>query len=273
MGKKKSRKKNSGGGFASIGKLISQSFRLLVRSVPMLVVILAGGAFFMGVRSALYADYNLTVQKVTVDPPQSLSAAQRERLEAQVFNKNILNADLQALAETLEKDASIQNAKVTRRLPGEIYVEVQKRKALAFIRLGAAANYGVVSEDGMILDVVAPAAATGLIVEVQGAGLKAPAIGQKLNHRGFIDAVQFLNAYQATALAAQEPVTKIILDHLGNVSVILKEGPEVRLGRRPSQRVEAMKKVAPLLEGEMRKKISYIDLQYDDVVVKQKGSK
>jgi cell division septal protein FtsQ len=270
---KKKRKKNSGGGFVAIGNMISQTFHVLTRSVPILLVLLACSAFFMGVRSALYADYNLTVQKVTVEPAQSLAAAQRERLDSQVLGKNILNTDLKAIAQSLEKDASIQNVKVSRRLPSEIFVEVQKRKALAFIRFSNPQTFGVISEDGMILDVVDAKNATGLIIEAPGIGVQKPAIGQHLKNRGFQEAVLFLSAYQNNALAAQEPVTRVLLDHLGNVSVVLREGPEVRLGRRPSQRIEAFKKIAPLLEGETRAKIAYIDLQYDDVVVKQRGGK
>lgn len=270
---KKKRKKSSGGGFAAIGGILSQSASLFMRSIPMLLVILACSAFFMGIRSALYADYNLTVQKISVVPPQALTAAQRERLDSQVLGKNILNTDLKGLAQALEKDASIQNVKVSRRLPSEILVEVQKRKALAFIRFAAPQIYGVISEDGMILDVVDAKGATGLIMEAPGLGIQKPSIGQQLKNRGFQEAVLFLNAYQNYSLSAQEPVTRVLLDHLGNVSVVLREGPEVRLGRRPSQRIEAFKKIAPILEGETRDKIAYIDLQYDDVVVKQRGGK
>lgn len=270
---KKKRKKNSSGGFASFGKLFGQSFRVLLKSLPMLLVIFAGGAFFMGVRSALYADYNLTVQKITVDPAQALSNLQRERLDSQILGKNILSTDLKLIAQNLEKDASIQNVKVSRRLPSEIFIEVQKRKPLAFIRFAVTQTYGVISEDGMILDAVEPQAATGLIIEAPAIGVQRPSIGQKLQYRGFHEAVKFLNAYQQHPLSSQEPVTRILLDHLGNVNIILKEGPEIRLGRSPSQRVASFHKILPLLEGEMRKKIAYIDLQYDDVVVKQKGNK
>jgi cell division septal protein FtsQ len=272
MGKKK-RKKSSGGGFAALGRLVPQSLRLFLRSMPILLVILAGGAVFMGIRSALYADYNLVVQKVTVEPAPALSVAQRERLDSQVLGKNILNTDLHAIAQSLEKDPSIQNVKARRRLPSEIIIEVQKRTPLAFIQFANTQTYGVISEDGMVLDVVEPRAATGLIIEARQLGIQRPSIGQHLKHRGFQEAVQFLHAYYKTPLSGREPVTRVLLDSLGNVSVILKEGPEVRLGRRPSQRVEAFKKIVPLLEGEMRKKIAYIDLQYDDVVVKQRGGR
>ena len=273
MAKKKRSKKNTAGGFAALGRLISQSFRIFIKSLPLLIILFAGTAFFMGIRSALYADYNLGTQRITVEPPQALSAAQRERLDSQILGKNILGLDLKQIARSLEKDASIQNVNVGRHLPSEIHIEVKKRKPLAYIRFAAAQTYGVISEDGMILETVDSRAATGLLIEAPGIGIQHPTMGQKLNHHGFQEAVQYLEAYQNTSLSNQEPVTRILLDSLGNVSVILKEGPEIRLGRRPSQRVEAFKKIGPLLEGDMRKKIAYIDLQYDDVVVKQRGGK
>ena len=67
-----------------------------------------------------------------------------------------------------------------------------------------------------------------------------------------------------------EVLTRIGIDHLGNVSIILGNGPQIRLGRRPMDSLKSLEKTIPLLKSEERSKIEYVDLQYDNVIVKRK---
>ncbi len=267
MGKKRRGKK--GGGIQAIGQFFVFSFGILMRALPFFVLIAAGGAIFMGVRDALYADSNLSIQKVVVEPSDALAREQLVRLESKLLGKNMLQADISGLSAELEKSPAIMSAKIVKHFPADIYVEIQKRVPVAFIRYRAGGAFGVISEDGMILNTVAEREASGLIIEASGFGSD-PAIGQMVKQRGFFEAVKFLKVYQKQAIARYEPITKIIIDAVGNVNVILKQGPELRLGRRPADRLPAVEKITPLLESENRKNIDYIDLQFDNVVVKQK---
>lgn len=269
MGKKKKRK-SSGSFFSGVVNFFQGTVLLAAKTLPLLLMIGLGGGIFFGVRQALYADSGLTVQRINVVPAQGISVIQRERLESQYLGKNILKVNLSQIKAALEKDPVIQSASVARTIPAEITVRVTKRNPVAFIKFGNQMKYGVISQDGMMLDTVDEKAATGLIVEVPSASGGGLPIGQFYKNRAFQEAVRFLELYQHLPMSQEEPVTKVILDHLGNVSVYLKGGPEVRLGRRPSLRLEVFKKIGPLLESEMRKKIDYLDLQFDDVVVKQK---
>lgn len=267
---KKKRKKSSGSFFGGIGRFIGGAFSLTFKLLPLALVIACGGGVFFGVRQALYADSNLTVQKININPAQSLSESQYQRLQSEIYGRNILKVDLKGISASFEKDPAIQNVKMTRRFPSEIGVEVTKRKPVAYVQFTPKGRLGLVSYDGMVLETVEESAAKGIIIEALGIGVSQPQVGQQVRNRGLYQALQFLQAYQHQPLAVKEPVTKVILDPLGNVSIVLGEGPEVRLGRRPMQRLDSLKKIIPFLESEMRKKIDYLDLQYDDVVVKQK---
>lgn len=268
MGKKRKRK-GTGNLFSGVISAVQGTLLLAAKTLPILVFAGIGVSLFLGVRQALYADSGLSIQRIAVSPAQSISVFQREKLESQYLGKNILKADLNEIELFLERDPSIQSASVARKMPGQIGIEVIKRNPIAFIKFGGQVKYGVISQDGMILDTVDEKGAAGLIVEVPS-GNTMPSIGQFFKSRGYLEAVRFLELYHLQPMSQQEPVTKVILDHLGNVNVFLKGGPEVRLGRRPAQRLDAFKKIGPLLESDMRKKIDYLDLQYDDVVVKQK---
>ena len=50
----------------------------------------------------------------------------------------------------------------------------------------------------------------------------------------------------------------------------LEDGPELRFGRSPLQKLVALDSVIPLLKGPERAHLVYIDLQYHDLVVRKK---
>jgi len=76
--------------------------------------------------------------------------------------------------------------------------------------------------------------------------------------------------FRSHFLARSETIEKIRLDPLGNVSLFLAGGPELRFGRDPSKKLYALDSLTPLLKGPERNQIIYIELQYQDLVVKKR---
>jgi cell division septal protein FtsQ len=271
--KKKARRSGKSKGWSSLGRIIGVFLKICFRVLPF--VLLAGALFaaFMGVRSALYADSNFGVQQVSVLPSQDLSAAKKQVLESQYLGKNILKINLDKIAHDLQADPSIEWAHVRRDFPSTLAVHIKRRIPMALIRFSSKGEYGLISEDGMILDVVAKPNSADLVIEAFTMGVQTPTIGIQIKDKEFREAAKFIKAYWKKPLSEQEPVAVISLDHLGNVSALLSKGPVVRLGRKPVGRLEAMEKLIPLLKDENRDLIEYVDLQYDDVVIKRKGTK
>lgn len=255
-------------GSAALGMRLSGPF--LMRAFPFFLILVAGGILWVGIRGALYADSYLSIQKITVKPPETLSAKHLERLNERLLGKNILKLDIQRISKELERDPGIQKARVRKVLPSELEIQIEKRKPFAFLRLPGKSVYGLVSEDGMILDLVPQRDASGLIVEAVDLGMREPVVGKKIQVRGFEDAVQFSKEFQGHILARYETITKISLDHLGNTTITLGPGPALRLGREPTEKLAALEQVLPLLEGQGRSKIDYIDLQFENVIIKHK---
>ncbi len=263
--KKRSQKRGSGKGIN-----LRPFFGFCLRSIPFLLIFCAFGGIFIGVRDALYADPSLSIQKVEVSPADSLSIEQRTKLDSMLLGQNIMTVDLRKAARTLEKDPGVQNAKVVKHMPSKIGVEIVRRKAVACIQFAPQGNCGLVSDDGVILDVISFKNATGLILEAFETTKREPQIGMRPEVRGFYQSMKFMKAYEELELARFEPLTRIAVDHLGNVSIILGNGPQIRLGRRPVECIKSLDKVIPLLKSEERSKIEYVDLQYDNVIVKRK---
>ena len=268
MSRKKRGKRN--GRKVSLASFLKASVRFAVKVIPILVLIFAAGAAFVGVKGLLFADPHLSIQRITVTPPDALSREQRLRVESLLSGKNILRTDIQKVSSMLEKDPWIEEAVVSKRVPSEILIEVRRRVPAAYVRFGPGGPLALVSEDGMVLDTPSVRTVSGLVIEVLGPGARALRSGDRLRVKGFDQANQFLQEFSRHPLAQFEAVTKISLDHIGNVNVTLGKGPELRMGRKPLDAMKSFDKIAPILESGNRQKIDYIDLEFNNLIVKQK---
>ncbi|HLD50591.1 MAG TPA: FtsQ-type POTRA domain-containing protein [bacterium] len=268
MGRKKRGKRNGKRG--SLGAFFKASFHFALKAIPIFIIIFAAGGAFFGLRGMLFADPHLSIQRILVAPTDALSREQRLRVDSLLAGKNILSVDIRRISGLLEKDPWIETAVVTKRLPSEISIEVRKRVPIAYVRFLANGGLALVSGDGMVLEIPPAQAVTGLVIEISGTGTKEPRVGERLSVKGFEQANQFFREFPKHPLAQFESISKISLDPIGNVKATLGKGPELRLGRKPLEVMRSFDKIAPILESSERSKIDYIDLQFNNVIVKQK---
>lgn len=272
MGKRKKRSKAfKFSFFPELGHWIVGSVKVMLRLLPVTGILLLGALVLMGVKNGLYADSGLTVHRIEVNPPEALPQPALKKLESMLFGKNILRVDLSKVAHELEKDPEIQRAELRRHFPSLIQVEVTRRTPIAFIRYSPKGNWGLVSEDGTVLSVTPKADASLCLMEAFALGKNEPRVGEKVKSSGFHAAVAFLKAFWQHPLSSQETITKIGIDTAGQITVTFGAGPQIRMGRKPLERLDTLQRVAYLLESDERLKIDYIDLQFDNVLVKRKG--
>lgn len=270
MAKKKKKRGKNGGLLDGLAELIGTGIRCGFKVLPFLIIVATSGAIFLSVRKALYADSYLSVQKITVHPPDAFSTERRARLDSSLLGKNILKVNIREVSDSLEKDPFVLKARILKKLPSELVVEVQKRQPFGFARFSPKGNFVLLSEDGMVLETVPEKSVTGLILEAFMVNIADPGMGKKVRVPGLPETVEFVKAFQDSLVARYETLTKLSLDHLGNLTIRLGQGPDVRLGRSPQQKMAALEKVLPLLQGNGREKIDYIDLIFENVIVKQK---
>ncbi|MDD5217002.1 MAG: FtsQ-type POTRA domain-containing protein [Candidatus Omnitrophica bacterium] len=271
MSKKKRKKNYRGGGFKAIKNALRLLSRGFINVLPYLIFVAIVVSLYFGARHALRIDYNLVIRKIRVQPLDALSIARMQKLESDYLGKSILRIDLERIAKDLELNPSIKRAHVLREFPSTIKIDIERRKPVAFIQLSSQGMYGIVSDDGMILDVTKSKNDSLILIQAYGVGATDLRVGTKIRTKGFDEAVMFMESLWSHALSQKETVTKLCLDRLGNVSVTLAGGPDLRLGRHPVDRIPTLVKAIPILESEERNNIEYIDLQFDDVVVKKKG--
>lgn len=271
MAKKRKKRSGKNGGWGWLGDAARGMGWLFVKVFPMLVIVSLTGGLFLGVKKLLYADPSLAIRNVTVEPPTALAIGPRAALEKELLGRNILKINLKRISRELEKNPQIHNARVIRNLPVSIKIEIEKRQPVAFIQFAPRGPYGLVSDDGMILDVFAKPDVSFVLIEAYGMGLGEPQIGMQIKSRGFLETIKFIEAYWTHPLSRREAITKLQIDHLSNLTVTLGVGPAIKLGRYPIERLKDLEKIVHLLDNEGREKIEYVDLEFDNVIVKRRG--
>jgi len=231
---------------------------------------LMGFGVFWGIREELYADPGLIVDQIVVTPEEALPQEKVQELEKLFLGHNILKIPLRKAAQKIEGDAGIRRARVIRDFPRTLRIEVTLRRTFAQVRLHSKGPLYRTGEDGVLLSTDVNRDGDLLLIEAFESNGEHPAIGQRLRLTGFREATELLRAFWGHPLGKAEVVDRVRLDHLGNVSVALRNGPELRFGRRPLEKIHALDTVAPLLKGPERQRIVYIELQYQDLIVKKK---
>ncbi len=267
MAKKRSKKRGAGGLLAAILEFVGFVFFKLLPLVILIAIMVFIG---WGVKEILYSDAHFKVQEVKVLPPNVLSTQSIQALEAKIVGRNILTIDLKNIAALLEVNQEIQTAKVVREMPSTVRIEIKRRQPVAFVQFKSNGPFAIAAEDGYILEIASRADGSMVVIENYGDVIRDPKIGSRVANKGYREALRFLENFKKNKMSRQEGITRLSLDYLGNVTVTLGGGPDFRLGRKPSDRLNFMEKAMYLFQTEDRANVEYLDLQYDRVIVKRK---
>lgn len=249
-------------------------FRMVLQGIlkvsPLLFLGAVGFGIFWGIREDLYADSSFLVQTLEVRPVKALSEEKLQELEKLFLNRNLFQVSLREVARILEQDPQIGEARVTREFPKTLRIEIKKRTPSAQIQLLPTGAYWVAAEDGVVLAKASVRDPSLLLVEAFEAQAYQPERGELLPLAGSREALALTKAFRAHPLARSETIERIRLDHLGNVTLVLANGPELRFGREPMKKFYLVEALPPLLQGPERNRIIYIELQYQDLIVRKK---
>ena len=269
MGKRKRKKLSSTLTWKAVRGIFGLLSEGVVKASPFLLVGVIGFGIFWGIRQNLYADPGFRVQSVVVSPEGALSSKDLESIEKHFLNQNLFKVPIQKVARQIEQNPRIRRARVLREFPNTVRIEISERTPFVQIRFELKGPYYSAAEDGFVLETSTARNGNLLLVEAYETERR-PAVGKEASLQGLKEGIRLARAFWQHSLNESEKIRQIRLDHLGNVSLTLEDGPELRFGRSPLQKFGALDSVIPLLKGPERARLVYVDLQYHDLVVRKK---
>lgn len=238
-------------------------------TLPVAILGLGAGIFF-GVRRGLYVDPYFQIERVSVFPTSLISAAEHRSLDAGLRGKNLLQVDLGAISRKLEQNPGVKRAEIVRSFPNQIKIFLTPRTSLVQVQSVSRGPYYSVSEDRVIVSVSQVSRPGFTIIEDFSGGRKSYVRGMIYQNPYFPEWEHFFNWFYQDPVLKTEAVNRFSVDRLGNMTAVLADGIELRFGRIPGLQGNAGAVLRRLLHSEERKQILYLDLRYQDVIVKQK---
>lgn len=271
---KKSRRKTSGRYFNWIGQFVHSfgvGLYFASKFLPLLLLALLIGGAYHGIQRYLYADAYFRLDVIRVRTELPFTAKEIGRLSGLRLGENLLAVDLNKVAARIERNPQIKRAVVTRILPNTIEIQVVRRFEVFQVKPKGQTHYFAIDDQGVVLPKAQATPLSDLVlIEDMDLTKKSFGIGDVYPSKNI---GSFKTLYQYLAGEHEilnEKVKAITVDHLGNFTVTFASGLEMRLGKAFAKNLRKLRGLRNLLASSERDKIEYLDLQYQDVVMKMK---
>lgn len=267
------RRSGNKGLLKSFGRLIGFGVSLVFKILPIALSVAIVCFVFFGVRKMLYADPYFQVGRVTVSPSGVLTDQEYQSLQNQVAGRSLLRVNLLQISEDLRRNPKVKRAEVTRVLPNQLKVFLVTRLPMFQVRFSQNGPFFLIGNDRMVLSVLRAAAPEVLILEDFSARKKTYTVGTLYQNNYFDELTTLFEWIKTNPVLSTEPIAKMSIDSLGNVTLILNDGIEIRIGRQPGTSTDKTALLRTLLKTGERVNILYLDIRYQDVIVRKKTEK
>ncbi len=225
---------------------------------------------FFGVRQMLHADPFFQIEKITVFPAGILNASELHFLEVKTKGKSLLEINLKELSQNLERNPKVERAEVVRILPRELNVYLIKRIPMLQVQTKPNGPYYLISKDQVITAINKQARPDILILEDHNASQKKYSVGMLYQNSNFESLHNIFILIQNETSLRKENLIKMTTDQMGNISLFLKDGLELKVGKELNLSPAAQMVLGSLLKSKDRSGYLYLDLRYRDIIIKKK---
>lgn len=167
----------------------------------------------------------VSVRSVTVDGDVYSRRFDGDRIDgvvASLQGEPLLSLDLAVARDELEASPWIRSARVTRNLPSRVVIEIDERRPLAWF-VGSDARFRVIDSEGVVIAVL-----DGQPIDFRGiAGLAPDLEPGEVAPAPFQAAAQLIRSFPDEIDGL---VTSLAVSELGELSMTLDSGTEVRFG-------------------------------------------
>ncbi|MEW6771383.1 MAG: FtsQ-type POTRA domain-containing protein [Bacillota bacterium] len=192
-----------------------------------------------------------SIRRVVVEGNKLLTAKEITNAAGIPLGANIFRVNLREASARVETIPAVKEARLSRRLPGEVVVRVIEREAIALVS-GGDGFYGF-DEAGVCIGRLPAASALPVVT---GVG-RAPPVGERLSTRSFKTAAAVLQAFDGRLISF---LAEVHVTPAGTVEVYTATGVKIYLGR-PEKLSEKGLLLSRILETVGSREVLYIDLK------------
>ena len=187
------------------------------------------------------------------------------------FGENVFSLDIERASKQIEKMPRVKSAVIVRRLPDTLEFNIVERKEFAQIKVPMRNKFYLIDRDGMVLDPVLSEERDNLVtIETKFTNKSYLEPGKRFYSPAIEKAFQLIEVCSAENVLTNEKVSQISIDTGDNITLILSDGINIKLGANPSSCLKKLESLDDVLSGAMRESIEYIDLRFKDLIVRKK---
>jgi len=243
---------------------------LLKRVIPifLLVGLTAGGIFW--VHQSLYAARIMELERVRIHGLETLTVPEVLKMTDIRKGINLLDLDLDSCVKKLTQDPRVRRASFKKVFPNRLEIRIQERHPILQVYSEKTKLFYPIDEEGAVLPGAQPELIPELMVfqdvALDTASLKQGGLYGSKHLKEVLDNFESL---QDDPLLDEEKIDRIRVDELGFWTFVTEDGIEFRVGNS-FENLEKLENFKVLLHSEVRQTLDYLDLRFQDVVVKIK---
>ncbi|MFA5144054.1 MAG: cell division protein FtsQ/DivIB [Candidatus Omnitrophota bacterium] len=241
--------------------MIKSAFSLAVIAVFLAAAFLAGRAYLH--KSDYFRLKRVEIKDTFLDQKSLVSI--KSRILSSYQGKSVFVLDLKAIAQAIQNTyPDAKNISVALALPDKLVVSLKLRKAVAVVKSD---KLYPVDEEGVILP-AADAGAVRMAPVVEGVQVRPDERRTKvITSKNLKAAIGLLRSIKDIRVIADCGIEKVDVGDLGNITFVLRNGVEIRIGSENfKERLAALAETLkdPRLAMD---RIKYIDMRFGDAVI------
>lgn len=196
------------------------------------------------------------IKKVNIKGEPKLLLRELTELGKTTYNKNIWDLDFKSIEDILKKDVRVKNASVENNALGELTISVEEKELFYYAQIKD--KIYLVDSEGVVF---------GTFNEKEKKDIPLISVNEKEDIKSLLNVLVLMDDY-----ILKELVSQIYIKDKNCIEIILVDGTIIKT----NEEIKREKyKVVETLYSELikSKKVEYIDLRFNDFIVKSLGDK
>ncbi|MBU1864159.1 MAG: FtsQ-type POTRA domain-containing protein [Candidatus Omnitrophica bacterium] len=255
----------------STKKIFSAIKNFVVKQIGCIVIVVI--IMYCMVMIKNYAQSNPLFKITTIDVNKTHFVTRANILTSAHVKKgdNIFKINLKNVARRLEKIPRIKKAEIARLLPNTIRMVITERYEVAQVKIPFHKEYYLIDEEGHILTpILTKPGRDVLIINAQFTQKSEFAAGEVFDNAPLKKVLKLIKRMQTSAVLKNEKDISITIDNREDMTIVLPPSLEIRIGKNTEAIFEKQDMLREILNDPNRDSIRYIDMRFNDVVVKRR---